>query len=90
MNFTYHRPTEQIIFTTRRNTRKTLNLVENPQVAILLHDFPHLRSEGGNDGSTFAITLYGKAVVLEDDTKLSKALRARHLEHNPNQVGLLV
>jgi uncharacterized pyridoxamine 5'-phosphate oxidase family protein len=40
MNFTYSRPDEVIILSTRRNTKKFFQIVDNPKVAILVHDFP--------------------------------------------------
>jgi len=85
MNYTYDRETETIIFSTRRNTRKCDNLIQNPSVAILLHDFPHLKaSDKATEafGKTFAITLYGTARVLPDGVEATR-LRAKHLAHNP-------
>ena len=40
MNFTYCRKEEVIILSTRRNTKKFYQIVENPKVAVLIHDFP--------------------------------------------------
>ena len=39
MNFTYCRDKEVIILSTRRNTKKFYQIVENPSVAVLIHDF---------------------------------------------------
>mmetsp|Transcript_22575 Transcript_22575/g.50941 ORF Transcript_22575/g.50941 Transcript_22575/m.50941 type:complete len:220 (-) Transcript_22575:121-780(-) len=88
MNFTYVRERELLVFTTRRDTKKCDNLLMNPRVAILLHDFPHLRKDrelkGAGSGS-FSITLYGAARVLDEKTADSEELRAKHLAHNPEQ-----
>lgn len=45
MNFTYFQKEELIIMTTRRDTRKLTNLIVNPSIALLLHDFPQERTE---------------------------------------------
>jgi Pyridoxamine 5'-phosphate oxidase len=67
MNFTYHQPEEIIILTTRRNTKKFGQILNNPKVAVLIHDFPHLESDTGSDGSsagkTLSVTLNGTVVV---------------------------
>ena len=88
VNFTYDRERELIVFTTRRDTRKCENLIINPRVAILLHDFPHLRADlsaAGPGSGTFSITLYGTARVLAEQDADSKILRDKHLDHNPDQ-----
>jgi len=46
MSYTYVPESGTILFSTRRNTKKCANLKANPRVAILLHDFPHLKVEG--------------------------------------------
>jgi Pyridoxamine 5'-phosphate oxidase len=67
MNFTYYQPEEIIILTTRRNTKKFGQILNNPKVAVLIHDFPHLESEAGSDGGsagqTLSVTLNGTVVV---------------------------
>ena len=90
MNFTYDQPSEQLIFTTRRDTQKAANLELNPRVAILLHDFPHLRATAGGEGygRSCSITLYGEARVLPDGP-VAELLRARHLTRNPDQVQFI-
>lgn len=40
MNFTYCRKEEVLILSTRRNTKKFYQIIENPKVAVLIHDFP--------------------------------------------------
>lgn len=65
------------------------------EVAILIHDFPGLSSEGtvldgeGADKTysrtysrTYAVTLYGRAYVLEDGPD-SERLREKHLARQP-------
>lgn len=39
MNFTYFQGEEVIILSTRRNTLKFQQIIENPKVAVLIHDF---------------------------------------------------
>jgi uncharacterized pyridoxamine 5'-phosphate oxidase family protein len=46
---------EIIVLCTRRSTKKFKQLVMNPKVAVLVHDFPHVRFEGG---SYVALALY--------------------------------
>eukprot|EP00620_Florenciella_sp_RCC1587_P023686 CAMPEP_0182559664 /NCGR_PEP_ID=MMETSP1324-20130603/2698_1 /TAXON_ID=236786 /ORGANISM="Florenciella sp., Strain RCC1587" /LENGTH=243 /DNA_ID=CAMNT_0024771945 /DNA_START=66 /DNA_END=798 /DNA_ORIENTATION=- len=91
MHFTYVQHEELIVFTTRRNTLKHRNLVKSPDVAILIHDFPGLTSEGqvldGEGGEktysrTYAVTLYGRAYVLEEGSD-SERLREKHLARQP-------
>jgi hypothetical protein len=55
MNFTYCRKEEVIILSTRRNTKKFYQIVENPKVAVLIHDFPVAKQ--------WSITLNGVAEV---------------------------
>ena len=85
MNFTYNRDTQQIIFTTRRNTRKCQQLQHNNSVAILVHDFPSLRNQMSKESygeASFSITLYGKATVLSDCPE-SEAMKEFHRQHSP-------
>ena len=46
MNFTYIQNREIIVLCTRRSTKKFKQLSANPKVAVLVHDFPHVRFEG--------------------------------------------
>jgi len=62
MNFTYDDIRQQIIMTTRTDTLKAALLKQNPNVALLIHDFPTLRDNSAESSSyakTFSITLYG-------------------------------
>ena len=42
MRFSYYQPDEVIILTTRRNTKKFAQIVDNSKVAVLIHDFAHM------------------------------------------------
>lgn len=92
MNFTYFRPDEVLVLCTRRNTKKYELLTKNCEVAVLINDFPLLRSENGlpgavsgngcGGGSSCSITLNGTAEALEDTSPLSIKYRAAHKANN--------
>eukprot|EP01031_Cornospumella_fuschlensis_P028481 gene28481-34379_t len=85
MNFTYDRPTESIILCTRRNTKKFAQIASNRKVALLIHDFPHLdlaNSEG--HGRSWSMTLNGVCKIWDEGDKEGEALRAIHLNNNPD------
>ena len=75
MNFTYCRKEEVIILSTRRNTKKYYQIVENPKVAVLIHDFPveiverspsgscKINDEENKNAKQWSITLNGVAEV---------------------------
>ena len=73
MNFTYCRDKEVIILSTRRNTKKYYQIIENPSVALLIHDFssqslqssPSTSTESEEEmrGKQWSITLNGIAEV---------------------------
>ena len=83
------------IFSTRRDTRKFENLVANPRVAILCHDFAAVAAgaasaEGGGGGGggadarlrgTLSITCLGTVQVLAGEEEAR--LRAEHLRRQP-------
>eukprot|EP00943_MAST-04B_sp_MAST-4B-sp1_P009256 g9256.t1 len=82
MTFTYVQSHEVLVLSTRKDTLKLKNLLESPQVAILVHDFPHLQKSKKQDyGNTYSITLYGTTRIAEGDE--AKFFRGKHLEHNP-------
>lgn len=86
MNFSYYRPDEVIILTTRRNTKKYRQIETSEEVSILINDFPLLRSNENDEmpgGRTGSITLNGIATILADKDALSLKYRAYHLENNP-------
>ncbi len=69
MNFTYVQDEEIIIVSTRRDTLKARNILESKKIAILIHDFPHLRKgKVPEEGCTYSITLYGTAKIQEGET----------------------
>jgi general stress protein 26 len=90
MTFTYHQPDEVLIFSTRKDTKKSSNLLRSGgRVAILVHDFP---SEYTGDASsvnneqlkcTYSITMNGLAHIEEGER--ADKYRALHLSHNPNR-----
>ena len=70
MNFTYVREEEVIVLSTRRNTKKFVQIAENPKVAVLIHDFPHTNTQNsstvdgsGYQGKSWSITLNGTSKV---------------------------
>lgn len=77
MNFTYCRDKEVIILSTRRNTKKFYQIVENPSVALLIHDFPSQNTPSSPSTSTktdeerrdkqWSITLNGIAEVRQQN-----------------------
>ena len=82
MTFTYVQSHEVIVLSTRKDTLKLKNLLESPQVAILVHDFPHLQNSKKEDyGNTYSITLYGTTRVAQGEE--ADFFREKHLEHNP-------
>jgi nitroimidazol reductase NimA-like FMN-containing flavoprotein (pyridoxamine 5'-phosphate oxidase superfamily) len=86
MNFTYYQAEEVIIICTRRDTKKYSQLIENSNIALLIHDFPNLRMEGAKTDmhtKTVSITLTGHCVLITDDK--SEMYRALHLKHNPGK-----
>jgi len=93
MNFTYVPTDEVIIMTTRRDTQKYHNLLGQPRVAMLVHDFPTLRDQETSDdigfSRTYSITLYGK-VGLPANSAQEEKYRQIHLENNPGSSGFIV
>ena len=69
MNFTYYREQELIILCTKRNTKKFQQIMTSNNVAILIHDFPHLQChhENSDHGRSFSITLNGNVTVCEQN-----------------------
>ena len=67
MTFTYVQSHEVIVLSTRKDTLKLKNLLESPQVAILVHDFPHLQNSKEDYGNTYSITLYGTTRVAQGE-----------------------
>jgi hypothetical protein len=63
------------------DTRKFKALVENPNVAILLHDFGGGGAEATN---SLSVTLYGTAHVCEAGGEQEARLRSLHLARNPS------
>ena len=54
MNFTYSRTNEVIIISTRRNTRKFIQIAKSPQVSVLIHDFPILKNNTNSSSASSA------------------------------------
>uniref|UniRef100_A0A7S1U2J8 Pyridoxamine 5'-phosphate oxidase N-terminal domain-containing protein n=1 Tax=Phaeomonas parva TaxID=124430 RepID=A0A7S1U2J8_9STRA len=96
MRFTYVQAEEKILISTRRNTAKFEYLSQNPSVALLVHDFPHLGAGGGEaevdaeeaEGRTYSITLNGQAHVEDGD--VAECYRALHLAENPEYEQFIV
>ncbi|GMI59940.1 hypothetical protein ScalyP_jg409 [Parmales sp. scaly parma] len=91
MNFTYDDIRQQIIMTTRTDTLKAALLKQNPNVALLIHDFPTLRDNSAESSSyakTFSITLYGSATFIDAGPE-AEILREIHSQNNPNQSAFI-
>ena len=57
-----HEEDEEIIKSTRNDTMKYQQLLECPNVAILVHDFPNQKKDlDAQGGRTYSITLNGVA-----------------------------
>ena len=92
MNFTYYQPEEVVIMCTKRDTKKFRQIMQSSSVALLIHDFPHLKLEGSvevehvapnaDSGRTFSITLNGIAEVCVGQK--AEWLRNIHLAANPD------
>ena len=76
MNFTYHHEEEILILCTRRDTKKFLQLVENPSVAILIHDQV--------TSPKCSCTLNGRVEIIEGGSKQDSKYRGIHLFKNPD------
>lgn len=98
MNFTYYKEGQQLIMTTRLDTKKADNLRKNGNVSVLIHDFPTLKSsasssgnDDGNDkfGETYSITLTGVATILSNGSEESEMLRELHIQNNPTSATFI-
>lgn len=89
MNFTFDADRGAIIMTTRKNTLKAKLLVTNPNVAMLVHDFPTRRGISSSEfEQTYSVTLYGHAKFVEDEAT-SDELRALHSKRNPQSSAFI-
>jgi hypothetical protein len=75
------------IFSTRRDTKKFENLMANPRVSIMSHDFAYEGQQKSSEvrvggGGTLSITCQGKVVVVTGSEE--ERLRAEHLKRNPS------
>lgn len=88
MNFTYFQQKEVIILSTRRDTKKFEQILRNPKVAVLIHDFPHLEQEsGGHHGKSWSITLNGTCKVrIWYELMASSLFSCRHMTWNAKKV----
>mmetsp|Transcript_1247 Transcript_1247/g.1294 ORF Transcript_1247/g.1294 Transcript_1247/m.1294 type:complete len:129 (+) Transcript_1247:131-517(+) len=86
MNFTYYQEEECLILCTRKDTKKYQQIKNNPKIAVLIHDFPHLAATDGdeNHGKTFSVTLNGYCEVYDAGNSRSEKYRNIHLTNNPN------
>jgi len=95
MNFTYHQRDEVIIMSSRKDTKKIeLLRKKNQNVAVLVHDFAHVRdaaveeSIGKAGGKTFSITLNGTAKIASGEKE--EEYRKLHLENNPEYPQFII
>jgi hypothetical protein len=93
MNFTYYELGQQLIMTTRVDTKKADNLRRNGNVSVLIHDFPTLKTTSRSDtsdfGQTYSITLTGVATIIPNGTKESDMLRELHIQNNPTSATFI-
>lgn len=83
MNFSYFVEDEVVIFCTRRDTKKYHQILEQPNVAILIHDFPNLKQNQDDDSKkTGSITLNGLVEVCEQGSVEEAKYRKIHLAWN--------
>ena len=92
MNFTYYQQEESIIISTRRDTKKFKQIQENPKIALLIHDFPHLDGSESDEncGKSFSITMNGTAQIIDADDILDAKYRQIHQENNPDYRQFIV
>jgi len=102
MNFTYSRPDEVIILSTRRNTKKFFQIIDNPKVAILVHDFPNDEvslyasskeqkvCEKKKERKQWSITLNGTAEATTDGEPITEKYRELHMENNPDYKQFII
>lgn len=92
MNFTYYQLEESIIISTRRDTKKFQQIQENPKIALLIHDFPHLEGTGGDElcGKSFSITMNGTAQIIGENDVLDEKYRQIHRLSNPDYQQFIV
>ena len=92
INFTYIQSEEILVFCTRRDTKKFEQIIACPNVAILVHDFPHLHKlpAGTTHGSSYSITLNGRAIPLPKGSAEQETYRAMHLENNKDYSQFIV
>ena len=92
MNFTYYQQEESIIISTRRDTKKFKQIQENPKIALLIHDFPHLDGSESdtNCGKSFSITMNGTAQIIDADDVLDEKYRQIHQQNNPDYRQFIV
>lgn len=91
MSFTFYKDEKKgdlLIFTTRENTKKFTHIAECPKVAILIHDFPHLKEQSNPGGGTASITLRGVALIEPDSRQ--EEYRAIHAARNPGYKQFIV
>eukprot|EP01041_Mallomonas_annulata_P011442 gene11442-23932_t len=84
MSFTYYvdqNKQEVLLITTREDTQKFAHIQECPAVAVLIHDFPHLKGQESRNGEkTASITLKGFASI--ENSLKQEEFRAIHLQKN--------
>ena len=92
MNFTYYQQEESIIISTRRDTKKFKQIQENPKIALLIHDFPHLDGTEGDDrcGRSFSITMNGTAKIIDAGDVRDLKYRQIHQLSNPDYKQFIV
>eukprot|EP00389_Voromonas_pontica_P016020 GDKH01025059.1.p1 GENE.GDKH01025059.1~~GDKH01025059.1.p1 ORF type:complete len:192 (-),score=15.64 GDKH01025059.1:45-620(-) len=82
-----------LIFTTRTDTKKLHDIIQNPKLSILVHDFGGLRGDPEPDDSTFgdqriSVTLSGEAAPVLD-ANAAEAFRKLHSERNPGMAQFI-
>ncbi|ODQ68393.1 hypothetical protein NADFUDRAFT_81370 [Nadsonia fulvescens var. elongata DSM 6958] len=94
MNYTYLPESSSIILTASKDSQKFKNIIVNPQVSILVHDWTtskatlsasslceFLQNLNHSEASKNSVTLYGIATVLEGEK--AEQYKEKHADNNP-------
>ena len=87
MRFTYLPSEEVIIMSTNKHTKKYDMLLQQRNVALLVHDFGG--GSGGGSGE-YSITLNGNCRILEENDPRREIYRQAHLQQNPEYPQFIV
>lgn len=81
MNFTFLPEEGLIILSSRRNTKKVTNILNNPQVALLVY-------QTGDEQPPISATIFGRGKVESGESE--GAYRAIHADRNKNMSQFII